>query len=683
MTAASRVPILLSTAAFAAWLAGSPAHANNGAIAFAYPIAKVTIDGESSEWGDEHARFPIERTGEDDAPEASDFQAAFRVAYNLEARALYVVVEVADDVDFRHPEGAPQWNDQDSHLLYVDKQHLPRGSGGVLYQAGKGLREIVSPMADWDPANAGASWNDVAVAIGRHDRRTVYEWRVDLGEELVPNRSIGLDHLLADRDAAEEEARLVLWGQRFGKSTNTYRLGDVLLLERGASLARLEGVIRWRRKIEGPSPQSVRITSVEHPRLWVQARVDADGRYEVTLPAGEYRISSPFRLTDPFGASASPPLRIDDAVTVDVTITAGDTTTAEALVLPTYDRPDYLFGERGVFASFDASRIQEIDAFIESFRRYYAVPGVSVALVHDGKLAYHRHFGVKNRLTREPVGPITVFEAASITKPTFAFAVMRLAERGVIDLDAPLHRYLPFPNIVGDRRYEKMTARHVLSHRSGLPNWAWAGPGTWQDGGDIELNFEPGTAYGYSGEAFNYLGRVLEKITGKDLERLLREEVLVPIGLDNTFFALDEEQARAAFIGHFHDFPSWKRRATEISVASSMHTEARDFASFAIGLIDGVGLAAATYAEMLRPHVTLTEEQRDTAEEQYVGLGFFLRDTPFGRLVEHGGNNGDFRCKFGAVPEAGLAYAIFTNNNLGSALSNAVERYLLFGRGDS
>ncbi|MEM7355796.1 MAG: serine hydrolase, partial [Acidobacteriota bacterium] len=130
----------------------------------------------------------------------------------------------------------------------------------------------------------------------------------------------------------------------------------------------------------------------------------------------------------------------------------------------------------------------------------------------------------------------------------------------------------------------------------------------------------------------------------------------------------------------FHDFPSWKGRAEVISVASSMHTEARDYLRFAIGLIEKAGLEPETYAEMFRPHTTLTEEERGMAEEQHVGLGFFLRDTPFGRLVEHGGNNGDFRCKFGAVPEAGLAYAIFTNTNVGGFLADAVEQYLLFGR---
>ncbi|MCG8458638.1 MAG: serine hydrolase [Holophagales bacterium] len=679
---AFRAALLISIALALPGLTVPEARANNGEIAFAFPISEMKVDGELGEWNGEHRRYPIARHGGDEEPASADLDAEFRVAFDASAGMLYLAVEVRDDLHRPHGgEGEPVWNEQDSHLLYVDRQHLPSGSGGVLYQAGDGLREIVAPMEAWDPGSAGASWDGVEVAIRRHGGRTVYEWGLRLGDAVRPYRSLGLDHLLADQDTPEEEAQLVLWGPGFGKSTQTFRLGDVVLLPLDAALGRLEGQVRWKREIDRPPLGRVRLTSLTHPELWVQAAVGEDGGYSLELPAGEYRISSPYRLTQPFAAGEKAPLRIDGTVTAAGKVPAGGTATAEPLVLPTFDPPSYLYRREGWLADFDERRMPEVDAFVEAFRRYYAVPGVSVALVRDGELAYHRTFGVGNRRTGKALEPTTVFEAASITKPVFAFAVMRLVERGVLELDAPLHRYLGFPNIAGDPRSRKMTARHVLSHRSGLPNWAWGGPGTWRTGGSIELGFEPGTDYGYSGEGFNYLGRVLEELTGEDLEQLLHEEVVRPMGLVHTRFYLTEEQAREASIGHWHEYPSWKRRAGEISVASSMHTEARDLMRFAIGLIEGVDLTSETYAEMLRPHLSLDEEQRSTEEEQHVGLGFFLRDTPFGKLVEHGGNNGDFRCKLGVIPEAGLAYGIFTNNNTGHHLAEAVERFLLEGRG--
>ena len=273
------------------------------------------------------------------------------------------------------------------------------------------------------------------------------------------------------------------------------------------------------------------------------------------------------------------------------------------------------------------------------------------------------------------------FEAASITKPVFAFAVMRLAEKGLIDLDKPLYKYLEFKNIADDERSKLITARIVLSHKSGLPNWAWGGPGGWENGGKIKLNFKPGEQFGYSGEAFNYLGRVLEKITGKKLNQILKEEVLDPMGMSNTYFSNNEKLAKVASIGHFHNFPMFWNITNLPSPASSMHTEAKDFSNFMIGLLDKKALSKKSYAEMLKPHTEIPKAEKiyDNGWRQDVSLGFFLEDTPYGQLIQHGGNNGDFHCKFGVIPEKNVGYAIYTNNNAGDKLFRAFEIFLLYG----
>jgi len=676
--------LLLVWAVAATMTCGAAAQANTGEIAYAYPIENVTIDGDLSDWGEGRLRFSIERGSASDS-EPGDFEASFQVAHDLAKKSLYVAVEVVDDEHINLEGAVPGWGDQDNHLLYVDREHLPTGSGGVLYLYGDRIQEVTYPMASWDPANAGASWDDVEVASRRDGKKTVYEWRVDLGDDLALPRTIGLDHLLVDRDSqSEDDGTLFFWGEGLGKSANTYRMGDVALLEAETALVTLEGVVSWSRAIDEPLPSKVRITSVDRPDLWLQASVGEDGRYSLKVPTGDFLISSPFGLTKPFSEDQDTlPLRIDMSTQVRVRAEPDGTSLADPLRLRTFDRPDFLFPQEGVLSNFHPGRTLEIDTFIEAFRQYYQVPGASVSLIHDGKLAYHRTFGVKNTLTGEPVTDTTLFEAASITKSVFAFAVMRLVERGVIDLDKPLFEYLPFNNISGDPRSKSITARIVLSHRSGLTNWPWGGPGTFRNGGTADLKFEPGSAYEYSGEAFNYLGRVIEKLTGKTLSEVLDEEVSRPMGLENTYYALNEEQAEVASIGHFHYFPIWKGRASEVSPASSMHSEARDFSNFAIGLIEGRGVSTETYAEMLKPHSRVPRETRLYADpwEQDVGLGFFLRETPIGQLVEHGGNNGDFDCKFGVVREAGVGFVIFTNNNVGDELARALELFLLDGSG--
>ena len=120
------------------------------------------------------------------------------------------------------------------------------------------------------------------------------------------------------------------------------------------------------------------------------------------------------------------------------------------------------------------------------------VPGVSIAAWRHGHVAWTRGLGVADALTRSPVDARTVFAAQSMSKPVFAYAVMQLHERGVLTLDTPLVTYMPGDIVDGDARSRRLTARHVLSHTTGLPNWR---------SGPLRFDFEPGERWQYSGKA--------------------------------------------------------------------------------------------------------------------------------------------------------------------------------------
>ena len=98
------------------------------------------------------------------------------------------------------------------------------------------------------------------------------------------------------------------------------------------------------------------------------------------------------------------------------------------------------------------------------------VPGLSLTLIRGAEVFTSRAFGVRSSVSREPVTQDTVFEAASLSKPVFAYAALKLCEAGVLDLDTPLAGYLPEPYLPDEPRLELVTMRHVLSHTSGLPN---------------------------------------------------------------------------------------------------------------------------------------------------------------------------------------------------------------------
>ena len=98
-----------------------------------------------------------------------------------------------------------------------------------------------------------------------------------------------------------------------------------------------------------------------------------------------------------------------------------------------------------------------------------SVPGLALGIV-DGKRVWRRGFGDAVEESAQPVSDETMFEAASLGKPVFAYAMLRLVDAGVIDLDRPLYDYLPLPE-TNNARMRRVTARHVLSHTTGLPNW--------------------------------------------------------------------------------------------------------------------------------------------------------------------------------------------------------------------
>ena len=158
------------------------------------------------------------------------------------------------------------------------------------------------------------------------------------------------------------------------------------------------------------------------------------------------------------------------------------------------------------------------------------VPGLSVAVVQKGELVWHRGFGVKNAQTKEPVAANTVFEAASLSKPVFAYAVLKLVDAGKFDLDTPLTKYLPGNYDVGeDARLQQITARHVLSHTPGFPNWR-------RQGNPLTIHFTPGERFSYSGEGFVYLSKVIEHVTGEKFNEFMKRMVFDPLGMADSSY---------------------------------------------------------------------------------------------------------------------------------------------------
>ncbi|KTF13704.1 serine hydrolase domain-containing protein [Pseudoalteromonas sp. H105] len=189
-------------------------------------------------------------------------------------------------------------------------------------------------------------------------------------------------------------------------------------------------------------------------------------------------------------------------------------------------------------------------AMINSMLQKHRLPGASIAVIENGYVSWHQGFGVTNVSTQIPVNEKTLFQAASLTKPLFAYVVLQAVDKQELHLDDKLTDYV-IPEDLSDNPWNyQITVRDVLQHTSGLPNWRADKNGPEK----LEAKFEPGTDTSYSGEAYHWLQKVMETITGSGLDVLVRERLLVPAGLeDMSLLWTPQRDEREVYSHKFND----------------------------------------------------------------------------------------------------------------------------------
>jgi CubicO group peptidase (beta-lactamase class C family) len=298
------------------------------------------------------------------------------------------------------------------------------------------------------------------------------------------------------------------------------------------------------------------------------------------------------------------------------------------------------------------------------------IPGISLAMIRDGELFWHKSFGIKHKYTKASVNNETIFAAASLTKPLFAYAVLKMAERGEIDLDQPLTEYTDKP-LISDSRIKLVTARRVLSHTTGFPNWSGNKP--------VWFKNNPGRKFGYSGEGFLYLQSVVEKITGKPLEKYLQQQILKPWGMNSSSLIWQPEYANTASYGHNRQGKPKPMSQPKAAVsAGSLRTTAAEYAQFAIammqpGTIDSNYLTEASLQQMLTPQIKLSYSLD-------WGLGWGLEKTNKGNFFWHWGDLVTFKSFIAASKDLKTGMVILTNSQNGLKICENIVNQAIGGK---
>ncbi len=307
------------------------------------------------------------------------------------------------------------------------------------------------------------------------------------------------------------------------------------------------------------------------------------------------------------------------------------------------------------------------------------LPGLSIAIINDAKVVYHNTFGVVNIASEEPVTKQTIFEAASLSKPLFAYFMMKMVEKGKIDLDKPIYPFLApiFPEGMIDSAalvlYKMITPRIVLSHGTGLPNWA--------PKNTMPISFQPGTGFSYSGEAYQHLaaafGTKLGIGWGKRLDSIFLSEVAHPLHMYNSGYTWNDKFEQYKAKGHQKGKVNLEiHRDKKVGPGYSLKSEALDYARFLVEMMDPKHLSKGLVDEMLseQNHFKKDNElHRETGQTGW-GLGFAQKPTANGLMHLHTGNNHDFQAYAMFVPQQKYGFVMFANSdNLFDFLSKLEE----------
>jgi len=317
----------------------------------------------------------------------------------------------------------------------------------------------------------------------------------------------------------------------------------------------------------------------------------------------------------------------------------------------------------------------ELQPIIEQVVKERSIPGFAIAIVQNQKVVYAAGFGVRNLENQnDKITPQSLFHMASITKPFVATSVMQLVEKGKVDPDAAVVKYLPYFRL-NDERYAKITVRQMLSHLSGMPDvrdYEWDKPQ--YDDGALEryvrsltnqsLIAAPGANFRYSNMAYEVLGDLIAKVSGMSFEDYVRKNILEPLGMKSS--TLLAPQADPALLTTPHVMGNaYQPVVSKVfpynrmhSPSSTLYSNVLDMTRWAManmnrGELDGQRiLKDSTYDVMWKP-----------AGEQWqqIGISWFLGKHREHRTIGHSGGDTGFVSNLVMIPDQSIAVVMMSN----------------------
>lgn len=356
---------------------------------------------------------------------------------------------------------------------------------------------------------------------------------------------------------------------------------------------------------------------------------------------------------------------------------------------------------------------REFEQYCQELVEKYEIPGFSIGLAKDGRVFYENGFGYRDVENKLPLTSDTVFGIGSVTKSFTCVAIMQLQEAGKLNVQDPVVKYLPEFKTPNEEYTKQMTIHHFMTHSAGIPplptlfkalSKSVANDPKFDDGvkseGDIgkvekeatneqpsvdtyeelmediakqefTLLGAPGTEFSYSNDSYSLLGAIIERVSGVSYEQYVKDYILVPAGMKNSVFHLEELD------GHEDVSSLYNSRKVDDKTIVFESNNPWDAPSMrAAGFLKSTVNDMLKYAEIYRNQGKVGEAQILTPESVelmttphiecekgcYYGYGVMVTPDYYGhKLVEHGGSIKGVAAQLNILPELGLTGVSFAN----------------------
>lgn len=300
---------------------------------------------------------------------------------------------------------------------------------------------------------------------------------------------------------------------------------------------------------------------------------------------------------------------------------------------------------------------------VKNWQEELNIPNVGIGIIDNGEITYAKVLDVKDTAIIQDMQ----FNIASITKVLFGTTVMKLVNNGEWDLDNPLYPYHIDEDVINDPRHKKITARDVLTQRSGFVNWRWNHPT-----GKLTFDFDPGTTFNYSGEGMEYLRQAIEKKYSTTIDHIADSVLFRPALMKNTSHSWDGTTKWDKF-SRFYDAEGKEHVLEDYSfsgqAADDIMTTVKDLTLFGQYVLDGAGLKPDIFKQMVTAQTKINDNQDQALAWR------LIRDLPNNEYaIHHGGNDIGVATLLVLLPQSKRGIVVMTNSDSGLVLCNNVVR---------